>query len=132
MEIMTILSHWLLILNSSCNILIYLQKDPKFKAVCWEMILTCLRYATFQEFSQFQVTSVPNFCRVPHIRSPSHQDDLDDSRGANGQTATNGQNGQTPMLTMATTTTTSNAPLGGGDSRVVVSMVGNVNNGDKR
>ena len=43
MEIMTILSHWLLILNSSCNILIYLQKDPKFKAVCWEMILTCLR-----------------------------------------------------------------------------------------
>ena len=48
MEIMTILSHWLLILNSSCNILIYLQKDPKFKAVCWEMILTCLRYATCQ------------------------------------------------------------------------------------
>ena len=43
MEIMTILSHWLLILNSSCNILIYLQNDPKFKAVCWEMILTCLR-----------------------------------------------------------------------------------------
>ena len=73
---------------------------------------------------------VPNFYRVPHIRSPSHQDDLDDSRGggANGhQTATNGQ---TPMLTIATaTTTTSNAPNGGGDSRVVVTMV---NNGDKR
>jgi hypothetical protein len=42
-DFMTIISHWLLILNSSCNILIYLHKDPKFKAVLWEMILTCFR-----------------------------------------------------------------------------------------
>ena len=25
------ISHWLLIVNSSCNIVIYLHKDPKFK-----------------------------------------------------------------------------------------------------
>ena len=57
------------------------------------------------------------FFRVPHIRSPSHQDDLEDSRGG-GQTTN--QNGQTPMLTMATSAA---------DSRVVVSMI---NNGEKR
>ena len=39
---MTVVSHWLLILNSSCNIAIYLHKDPKFKAVLKEMILSKL------------------------------------------------------------------------------------------
>jgi hypothetical protein len=39
---MTVVSHWLLILNSSCNIAIYLHKDPKFKAVLKEMVLSKL------------------------------------------------------------------------------------------
>ena len=39
---MTIISHWLLILNSSCNFAIYLHKDPKFKAVLKEMFLSKL------------------------------------------------------------------------------------------
>ena len=39
---MTVVSHWLLILNSSCNIAIYLHKDPKFKAVLKEMLLSKL------------------------------------------------------------------------------------------
>ena len=30
-EALETLSHWLLIVNSSCNIVIYLHKDPKFK-----------------------------------------------------------------------------------------------------
>ena len=41
-EYMTIISHWLLILNSSCNFAIYLHKDPKFKAVLKEMFLSKL------------------------------------------------------------------------------------------
>ena len=41
-DYMTVVSHWLLILNSSCNIAIYLHKDPKFKAVLKEMILSKL------------------------------------------------------------------------------------------
>ena len=39
---MTIISHWLLILNSSCNIAIYLHKDPKFKAVLKDMFVSKL------------------------------------------------------------------------------------------
>ena len=39
---MTIVSHWLLILNSSCNIVIYLHKDPKFKAVLKDMFVSKL------------------------------------------------------------------------------------------
>ena len=57
-EYMTIISHWLLILNSSSNILIYLHKDPKFKAVLKEMTLNCFH--------------------IPHMRIT--HDDLDDSR----------------------------------------------------
>ena len=41
-DYMTVVSHWLLILNSSCNIAIYLHKDPKFKAVLKEMFLSKL------------------------------------------------------------------------------------------
>lgn len=41
-DYMTVVSHWLLILNSSCNIAIYLHKDPKFKAVLKEMVLSKL------------------------------------------------------------------------------------------
>ena len=41
-ENMTIVSHWLLILNSSCNIVIYLHKDPKFKAVLKDMFVSKL------------------------------------------------------------------------------------------
>ncbi len=40
---LTAISHWLLILNSSCNIAIYLHKDPKFKAVAKAMVLRALR-----------------------------------------------------------------------------------------
>lgn len=29
--ILEAISHWLLMVNSSCNIVIYLHKDPKFK-----------------------------------------------------------------------------------------------------
>ncbi len=37
------LSHWLLTLNSSCNIAIYLHKDPRFKKVLRDMMLRTLR-----------------------------------------------------------------------------------------
>ena len=40
---LTAISHWLLILNSSCNIAIYLHKDPRFKAVAKSMVLRALR-----------------------------------------------------------------------------------------
>ena len=39
-KILTAVSHWLLILNSSCNIAIYLHKDPKFKSVLKAMLLS--------------------------------------------------------------------------------------------
>lgn len=42
-EYATAISHWLLILNSSCNIAIYLHKDPKFKAVLKAMARKALR-----------------------------------------------------------------------------------------
>ena len=61
-EYMTIVSHWLLILNSSCNILIYLWKDPKFKAILWEMVLT--------------------FFRIPHANQIARQNELEDSQVA--------------------------------------------------
>merc|ERR1712088_727018 len=41
-DYMTVVSHWLLILNSSCNIAIYLHKDPKFKAVLKDMFVSKL------------------------------------------------------------------------------------------
>ena len=41
-ENLSIISQWLLILNSSCNIAIYLHKDPKFKAVLRDMFVSKL------------------------------------------------------------------------------------------
>ena len=56
---LTVISHWLLILNSSSNILIYLRKDPKFKAVLINKLLRCIN----------------------KNHTPSDHDDLDDSKG---------------------------------------------------
>ena len=33
MDVLEAVNHWLLIVNSSCNILIYLYKDPQFKVL---------------------------------------------------------------------------------------------------
>jgi hypothetical protein len=63
---MTIISHWLLILNSSCNIVIYLHKDPKFKAVAKEMFLSKL---TPRMRSTFDTTTVgPNLADEESVR----------------------------------------------------------------
>ena len=38
------ISHWLLIVNSSCNIVIYLYKDPKFKVSSKLALLKCVLF----------------------------------------------------------------------------------------